>query len=75
MTGMRDPMLQIIINDPDFFDGDLYASLPDKKKEQYERLRDPEHRDRIRLYYERLKETNSGATYAALKESEGVFYK
>ena len=46
-----------------------------KAKKQYERLKIPKHRDRIRLYYERLKETNSsGATYAALKESE-VFYK
>ena len=75
MTGMRDPMLQLIIHDEDFFDGDLYASLSEGKKKQYERLKIPKHRDRIRLYYERLKETNSGATYAALKESEGVFYK
>ena len=75
MTGMRDPMLQLIIHDEDFFDGDLYASLSEGKKKQYERLKIPKHRDRIRLYYERLKETNSGATRAALKESEGVFYK
>lgn len=75
MTGMRDPMLQIIINDPDFFDGELYKSLPEHKKSQYDRLRNSEHRDKVRLYYERLHETNSGATYAALKESDGVFYK
>lgn len=68
-------MLQLIIHDEDFFDGDLYASLPEGKKKQYERLKNPKHRERITRYYERLRDTNHGATYAALKESEGVFYK
>lgn len=39
MTGMRDPMFNIMMNDPQTFDELIDAASPEKKK-QYEKLRE-----------------------------------
>jgi len=75
LTGMKDPLLQIMMTDPKLFDNEIFPSLPDHKKARYERLMDSQHRRKITTYYERLKEFNSSASYAGLKWSDGAFYK
>ncbi len=54
ITGMKDPMLNVMMNDPPLFDKLLEKQPPEKRK-QYERLR--EKKSVINLYYERIVKT------------------
>ncbi len=59
LSGMRDPMLNLMINDPVLFN-DLLEKQPPEKKKQYQRLR--EKQSTIKAYYQRLSDTHGDST-------------
>lgn len=71
LSGMRDPMLNLMINDPVLFD-DLLEKQPPEKKEQYKRLK--EKQPTIKAYYQRLADTHGDATSHATIERGKWYY-
>lgn len=68
LSGMRDPMLNLMINDPALFN-DLLEKQPPEKREQYRRLR--EKQPTIKAYYQRLADTHGDATsHAAIERGK-----
>ncbi len=63
MTGMRDPMLNLMINDRPLFD-ELLDSVPAEKKPQYEELR--KRSGKIQAYYGRLHDMQSSPTHSSI---------
>ncbi|MCB9806918.1 hypothetical protein H6768_03415 [Candidatus Peribacteria bacterium] len=59
LSGMRDPMLNLMINDPALFD-ELLEHQPEDKKKQYQVLR--EKKSTVRAYYQRLADTYGDST-------------
>lgn len=62
LSGMKDPMLNLMINDPVLFD-ELLEHQPPEKKKQYQKLR--EHKTTIKAYYNRLADTYGDSTQHA----------
>jgi hypothetical protein len=54
LSGMKDPMLNLMIRDPALFD-ELLEQQPPEKKKQYQKLR--ENKATIQTYYNRLADT------------------
>lgn len=65
LSGMRDPMLNLMINDPALFD-ELLEHQPEEKKKQYKILR--EKKSIVRAYYQRLRDTYGDATAHAVMD-------
>jgi hypothetical protein len=72
MSGMRDPMLNLMMNDPALFDK-LLEKQPSGKRKQYERLR--EKKSVINLYYQRIAKDTYGDSpgHAELKRGEWYY--
>ena len=68
ITGMRDPMLNLMMSDPPLFDK-LLEKQPAKKRKQYEMLR--EKKSVIKLYYGRIADTyGDDPSHAEIKRGE-----
>jgi len=65
LSGMRDPMLNLMINDPILFN-DLLEKQPPEKKKQYKRLQ--EKQSTVKAYYQRLADTHGDSTGHAVIE-------
>lgn len=63
LSGMRDPMLNLMINDPQTFD-EMLEDQPEDKKKEYKNLR--ENRGAISAYYNRLSETYDSPSHVTL---------
>gem|GEM_PF-3413035 len=70
MTGMRDPMLNLMINDRPLFD-ELLESVPEHKKDQYNELK--KRSGKIEAYYSRLFDMQSSPDHSAIR-GKGKFY-
>jgi hypothetical protein len=71
LSGMKDPMLNLMINDPVLFD-ELLEHQPPEKKKQYQKLR--EHKSTIKAYYNRLADTYGDSTAHAAMDRGKWFY-
>lgn len=69
-TGMRDPMLNLMMNAPDTFD-EMLDSLPPEKQEMYRRLRDK--KGSIQAYYERMKVTYDSPKHAEMPRNKPFY--
>lgn len=67
---MRDPMLNLMINEPQTFD-EMLEDQPEYKKKEYKRLR--ENKSVISAYYNRLSETYDSPTHCALHRDKGFY--
>ena len=63
MTGMKDPMLNLMMNDSETFDELMQTASPEKKV-QYQKLR--ENKGVVSAYYDRLKDTYDCASHVAM---------
>lgn len=70
LTGMRDPMLNLMMNAPDTFD-EMLDSLPPEKQEMYRRIR--EKKGSIQAYYERLKDTYDSPKHAEMPRNKPFY--
>ncbi len=70
LSGMRDPMLNLMVNDPQTFD-EMLEDQPDDKKKEYSRLR--ESRGTIAAYYNRLRETYDSPSHCQLHREKGFY--
>ena len=71
LSGMRDPMLNLMMNDPALFD-ELLEEQPSEKKKQYEKLR--KNKSAIKAYHQRLKDTYGDSTsHAAMDRGKGYY--
>ncbi len=70
MTGMRDPMLNLMINDPVLF-GEMMKDLPAEKRAHYEQLQ--KKSPAIKSYYDRLYKMQSSAAHSNIRG--GAFYE
>lgn len=71
LSGMKDPMLNIMINDPALFD-ELLEHQPAEKQKEYKMLR--EKKSVVRAYYQRLGDTYGDATsHAAMNRGKGYY--
>lgn len=64
MTGMRDPMLNLMINDPVLF-GEMMKDLPVEKKAHYEQLQ--KKSPAIKSYYDRLKSMQETPEHSGIR--------
>ena len=64
MTGMRDPMLNLMINDRPLFD-ELLEDLPAHKKPQYEELK--KRSGKIQAYYGRMHDMQSSPEHSKIR--------
>lgn len=71
LSGMKDPMLNLMINDPVLFD-ELLEHQPPEKKKQYQKLR--ENRSTIKAYYNRLADTYGDSTSHAAMDRGKWYY-
>lgn len=70
LSGMRDPMLNLMMNDPALFD-ELLEEQPSEKKKQYEKLR--KNKSAIKAYHQRLKDTYGDSTsHAAMDRGKDI---
>lgn len=71
LSGMKDPMLNLMINDPALFD-ELLEHQPPAKQAEYKMLR--EKKSVVRTYYQRLGDTFGDATaHAAMDRNKGFY--
>lgn len=70
LSGMRDPMLNLMINDSTTFD-DMLKDQPEDKKKSYKRLR--ESKGVIRAYYNRIRETFDSPTHTRIPQEKGFY--
>lgn len=70
MTGMRDPMLNLMINDRPLFN-ELLENVPEHKKSQYNELKN--RSGKIEAYYGRLHDMQSSPAHSAIR-GKGKFY-
>ncbi len=70
MSGMRDPMLNLMVNDPTTFDN-MLADQPEPERTKYTNLR--ENKDVIGAYYNRLAEVYNSPTHCALHRDKGYY--
>ncbi len=71
VSGMKDPMLNLMINDPALFD-ELLEHQPAAKQAEYKMLR--EKKSVVRAYYQRLGDTYGDATsHASMKRDKGYY--
>lgn len=59
LSGMKDPMLNLMVNDPSLFD-ELLEHQPAGKQKEYKMLR--EKKSVVRAYYQRLGDTFGDST-------------
>ncbi len=71
LSGMKDPMLNLMINDPTLFD-ELLEHQPAAKKAEYRMLR--ENKWVIKAYYDRLEKTFADSTQHTTMERNKGFY-
>mgnify|MGYP000075299420 FL=1 len=64
MTGMKDPMLNLMINDPPLFN-EMMKDLPASKREHYEQLQ--KRSPAIKSYYDRLKSMQESAAHSNIR--------
>ncbi len=64
MTGMRDPMLNLMINDPALFN-EMMKDLPAEKREHYEQLQ--KKSPAIKSYYDRLYDMQNSAAHSNIR--------
>lgn len=71
LSGMRDPMLNLMVNDPVLFD-ELLQKQPPEKKREYKILN--EKRSVIQAYHKRLKDTyGDDPKHMQIKRGEGYY--
>jgi len=70
LSGMRDPMLNLMINDPATFD-DMLEAQAEPQKTNYKRL--SEKKSVIRAYYNRIRDTFDSPTHAAMPREKGFY--
>lgn len=70
LSGMRDPMLNLMMNDPQTFD-EMLAEQTEPKKSHYRRLN--EKKGVIRAYYNRLKDTYDSPTHVNMPRDKGFY--
>lgn len=71
LSGMRDPMLNLMINDPVLFD-DLLEHQPAEKQKEYRILR--EKKSVVKAYHQRLLDTYGDSTQHAAMDRNKWFY-
>ncbi len=71
LTGMRDPMLNLMINDPQTFD-EMLVDQPEPQKTQYKKMR--ESRGVISAYYNRLSSTYDSPSHCAMHRDKEGYY-
>lgn len=64
MTGMRDPMLNLMINDPALFN-EMMKDLPAEKRAHYEQLQ--KKSPAIKSYYDRLYDMQNSAAHSNIR--------
>lgn len=67
LGGMRDPMLNLMINGPEVFD-EMLDDQPPEKRAQYEKIR--KHKDVLRAYYDRLAAVYDSPSHCEMKRGE-----
>jgi len=67
LTGMKDPMLNLMINAPDTFD-EMLEDLPPEKQSMYRRIR--EKRGSVQAYYDRLKSTYDSPSHTHMPRNK-----
>lgn len=70
LTGMKDPMLNLMMNAPETFDQLIDSASPDKRK-KYNKLR--EHKWSILAYYDRLKDTYDSPGHAEMPRGKWFY--
>lgn len=64
ISGMRDPMMQIMVKDKALFD-DLIKDMPEAKRKQYEEVRSRSHH--VQAYYERMWDMQNSANHSKIR--------
>jgi hypothetical protein len=70
LTGMRDPMLNLMINAPDTFE-EMLKDMPESKRAQYKKLR--ENKDVIKVYHSRLRDQFWDPQHAGMKRGDAFY--
>ncbi len=71
LTGMRDPMLNLMINAPETFDEMLEAMPEGQKKKDYQQLKD--RRRSIRGYFDRLQGTYDSPSHVGMPRDKAFY--
>lgn len=70
LTGMKDPMLNLMMNAPETFD-EMLTDLPPEKQSMYRRIR--EKKGSLQAYYDRLKSTYDSPSHVQMPRNKGFY--
>lgn len=70
IAGMRDPMLQLIVNEPAVYDEMLDAQPPEKRA-MYDKVR--EKRDVLRAFHGRIAALYDSPSHCGMKRDKGYY--